>query len=123
MEVAAHAELRHLEFVGPKDLAGAADGVVLGMIEVVDIVDVSADLRSKELGIERNFFDAAVPFSQVKSAKENGAGFSELCGVAKADSAGTEAGAACSPTSCARPAAFEVIGAPSATRSLSCFSN
>ena len=57
MKVAADAKLGNLEFVRAKDLARSADGVVLGMIEVVDIIPIEANLRREELGVERDFFD------------------------------------------------------------------
>ena len=45
------------------------------MIEVVGVIRIDTNLRREELGIERDFLDAAVPFNQVKSAKRKGSGF------------------------------------------------
>src|SRR6266850_7925909 len=60
MKVATDAELRYLDFIGPENLARPADGVVFGMIEIVDVIDVGPDFRRKELGIQRRFFGSRV---------------------------------------------------------------
>src|SRR6266404_9757769 len=43
-------------FIGPENLARTADGIVFGMGEVVDVVNVSPDFRREEFGVERNLF-------------------------------------------------------------------
>ena len=49
MEVATDAKLRQINFVRSEDLAGPADGVILRMVQIVDIVNVGADFWRKEL--------------------------------------------------------------------------
>src|SRR2546427_12419469 len=60
MKVATDAELRYLDFIGPENFARPTDRVVLGMVEIVDVIDVGPDFRGKELGIHRRFFGARV---------------------------------------------------------------
>ena len=60
MEVAAEAELRELELAGADALARADEGVVLRMVEVVDVVDVDPELAGEDLGVERRVGGAAV---------------------------------------------------------------
>src|SRR5947209_1163218 len=60
MKVATYTELCDMDFIGAKYLAGAADGVVRGMIEGVGVIHVSADFRSEELRIKGRVFCAGI---------------------------------------------------------------
>src|SRR5437588_5331605 len=42
-----------MDFIRPKDLARSADRVIFRMVEIVDIVNVSANFRREEFRIER----------------------------------------------------------------------
>src|SRR5208282_4370050 len=48
VKIAADAELRQLNFIRPKDLAGTSNRVIFRMVEIGDIVNVGANLRRKE---------------------------------------------------------------------------
>ena len=48
MKIAAHAELRHLDFIRPEYFARSADGVIFGMVEIVNVIDVCPEFRRKE---------------------------------------------------------------------------
>src|SRR3989442_9710586 len=60
VEVAADAEMRPLNSAGPKDLARPADRIVLGMVEIVDIVHVGPEIWRKEFCIHRRLFGAVI---------------------------------------------------------------
>src|SRR6185295_8129834 len=60
MEVAADAELRHLNLTGPEDLTRTGNGVVDRLVERVGEVRVGAKLAGERLRIERRFFRAGV---------------------------------------------------------------
>src|ERR1039458_10163689 len=49
VKVAANAKMRDTDLVRSEYLARTPNGVVLGMIEIVGVVDVSPDFRRKEL--------------------------------------------------------------------------
>src|ERR1700728_2382271 len=59
-EVAAEAQLLQLEFLGPKGLGRAAHGVVFGMVEVENVVDIGAELGREVLGGHRRINYAAI---------------------------------------------------------------
>ena len=46
--------------------------VVFRMIEIINVINVRADFRREELGVERHFFGARVAIQPVKSANANG---------------------------------------------------
>src|ERR1700690_3062274 len=58
MEVAAEADLFHLDFVRPENLGRPADRVILGMVKAADKVGVESDLWSKEFRIPHCVFVA-----------------------------------------------------------------
>src|SRR5690349_14233959 len=60
MKVAANPQLSELEFVVAKDFARSADRIVLGVIEVICVVDVEPDFRSEELRSIWSVFGARV---------------------------------------------------------------
>src|SRR5262250_113629 len=60
MEIAADAELCEMKFVRAENFAGAADGVVLGMMKIVDVIGVDANFRSEEFRVEGEVFGAGV---------------------------------------------------------------
>src|SRR5258708_29238710 len=47
-EVAANSKLRDLDFARPEDLTGSADGVVLGMVRIVDVIDVGSEFTGED---------------------------------------------------------------------------
>jgi len=72
MKVAPDAELRYLDFIGPESFARPADRVVFGVVEIVDVVDVSPDSGVKNFVSIGDSFVRALPLSHVKSAKAKG---------------------------------------------------
>jgi len=52
VKVSTHPELRDVKFAGTKDLTRADDGVVLGLVELVDVVDVDAEFAGEDLVAE-----------------------------------------------------------------------
>src|SRR5215469_9327041 len=75
MEIAAHPELRSLDFVCPENFAGSADRVILRMSEVVDIVHVGSNFGSKELAVEGGCFRTWVPIQPGEIGKGKWLGF------------------------------------------------
>jgi hypothetical protein len=60
------------DFVRTKYFARAADCVVFGMIEIVVVGNVGANLRREELRIKAGSLVRGLPFNQVQSAKAKG---------------------------------------------------
>ncbi len=75
MEVASHAQLRDLDFIGAEDFARPADGVILRMPEIIGVVDVCPDLRRKELRIHREIFRSGIAVKPGEVAKCEGLRF------------------------------------------------
>ena len=60
MKIAAYTELRHLDLIDPEDFARPTDRVVFRMIEIVNVIDVGANLRREKLRVHRRFLGAGV---------------------------------------------------------------
>jgi hypothetical protein len=60
VEVPADTELRDLDFSVAEDLAGSTDGVVLGVMEAVGVIDVGAELSGECRGRERRVLGSRV---------------------------------------------------------------
>src|SRR6266853_2778244 len=69
MKVAADAELRYLDFIGPEDFARPADSIVFRMVEIVDVVHVGTDFRCEKFCIHRRLFRARVAVQPGKVRK------------------------------------------------------
>ena len=76
VKIAADAQLGHVHFIGSENLARTANRVVLGVSEVVDVVDVGPISGVKNFVSSGTSFVRGLPFSHVKSAKANGCAFS-----------------------------------------------
>jgi hypothetical protein len=83
MEVATYAELRYLDFLRAEHLARSANGVVFGMIEVVDIVHVGTDFRREEFRVQRFLFGARVAVQPGEITERKGLGLWLLPGLGK----------------------------------------
>ncbi len=80
MKIAAYAKLRELHLIAAKYFAGTADGVVLRVIEIVDIVGIHANFGSEEFCIEGHIFNAGIavqpaPVGESKWLSLGGLGF------------------------------------------------
>ncbi len=60
VKVSAHTQLRQLDFAGAEYLAGAANCVVAGAVEVINVRRIRANLGCKELAVECSFFRASI---------------------------------------------------------------
>ena len=60
MKISAHTQLLYLELTGTPAFTSAAECVVLGMIQVVNVANIGAKFPSKDLGIKGRFFGTAV---------------------------------------------------------------
>src|SRR5450432_1079889 len=80
VKIAAYAELRDVNFVGAKHVAGTADGVVFGMRKVVHIVDVRANFWSEERGRVGRVLGACVTCQPGEIGESKGLGFAMLSG-------------------------------------------
>src|SRR5580698_6397598 len=59
-DISAEAQLLDLELLGTELLGGPTHGVVFGMVEVKDVVDVRAELRHKVFRCHGRVYDAAI---------------------------------------------------------------
>src|SRR5436305_10681814 len=60
MKISAHTQLLYLKLTSPPAFTRPAERVVLGMIQVINVTDVSTKFAGEHLGIKRRFFGAAV---------------------------------------------------------------
>src|SRR5579872_4320215 len=60
MEVTANSHLRELNFIGTKDLTRSAYGVVLWMVEIVDVVDIDSHFGGEGFGVQWRLLGARI---------------------------------------------------------------
>src|SRR6478609_3111531 len=78
MKIASDTQVRKGDFIRTKHFAGAADRVILGMVEVVVIGNVDANLRGEELRIEGRFFRPRIAIQPGPVRERERLGFSWL---------------------------------------------
>jgi hypothetical protein len=73
VKVAADAQLGDVNFVGTKYFAGSANGVILRMIEIENVINVGPYFWSKEFRIESRLLGSRIAIQPGPIAKANGA--------------------------------------------------